>query len=775
MRFSLAFTLIALGLVPVAAAQTCTGLCLQQVACPSGTTTSITGTVFTPNGMDPLPNVLVYIPNAPVGPFTAGVSCPVIGQAPSGSPLVGTSSAVDGTFTLTNVPVGDNIPLVIQSGRWRRQLVIPSTTACANTAFSTRMPRNQSEGDIPRIAVATGSQDEVECVLRKVGLDDAEFTNPSGTGRVNLFSGSGSAGALVDASTPSQDALMGNSAALNAYDVLMLPCQGKAFTQTPTALANFIQFVNSGGRVYSSHFSYVWMNNNPPFDSVAQWDVNQKALPDGIATVDTSFSEGQTLAQWLQLVGASTTQGQIPISTLKHDLDGVVAPNQSWLTLNDAALNNPVMQFVFNTPVGGANQCGRVLFNEYHVETRTATTTGVPFPNECVTGAMTPQEKLLEFSLFELTNDGGVATLTPATQDFGSEPVGFTSAAQTFVWTNNSTFPASVSPLTVSGDFALASSNCSSVAAGASCQINVVFQPTVLGPRTGTLTVGSSGTNLLSTLTGIGTPDLAISSSTLTFGSQDVGTSSTKVLTVTNSASGSVNLPSLLISGDYRQSTNCGTTLPAHGTCLLTVTFTPSTTGSRTGAITPASGDAASFDLPVALTGTGVDFSLASSPGAGTVIAGYGLSMNAVATPIAGFSALVSLTCTTTAPASTCIPSSGFLVPAATPTAVKITTTSQYTVVGYSGLGAGGGLLWIVGAGSGLLLWSKRRSTGRLGRVLLIALLLAAGGFSLTGCSGMLPAINPVYTTPGTYTYTLTASDGILTHSSTFSLQVTAK
>ncbi len=143
-------------------AQSSTGLAGQQVSCPSGGTTTVSGIVYAPNGTDPLPNVVVYIPNAPVDAFTAGVACPVPGQPPSGSPLVGTTTATDGSFTLTNVPVGSNIPLVIQSGRWRRQVVIPGTVACQNTPVTadlTRMPRNKSEGDIPKIAIATGSVD----------------------------------------------------------------------------------------------------------------------------------------------------------------------------------------------------------------------------------------------------------------------------------------------------------------------------------------------------------------------------------------------------------------------------------------------------------------------------------------------------------------------------------------------------------------------------------------------------------------------------------------
>ena len=122
--------------------------------------------------------------------------------------------------------------------------------------------------------------------------------------------------------------------------------------------------------MYASHFSYVWMYQNPPFNTVANWAVNQNALPDGIATIDTTFPGGQQLAQWLQLVGATTTSGQVAISTIKHDMNGVIAPTQSWMTLNEVAVSNPVMQFTFNTPIGAPNQCGRILFDEYHVENR---------------------------------------------------------------------------------------------------------------------------------------------------------------------------------------------------------------------------------------------------------------------------------------------------------------------------------------------------------------------------------------------------------------------
>jgi hypothetical protein len=106
---------------------------------------------------------------------------------------------------------------------------------------------------------------------------------------------------------------------------------------------------------------------------------------------------------------------------------------------------------------------------------------------------------------------------------------------------------------------------------------------------------------------------------------------------------------------------------------------------------------------------------------------------------------------------------------------VAMGTTSQYTVVGYGGLG-GTGWLSLTAAASGLLLWVRRRQARAFAWRGLVALLFAAAGIaSLSGCSGKSPDKNATYTAPGTYTYTLSATDGIITHAATYSLKVSAK
>lgn len=783
------------GGIALAQSSSCVNLQCQQQVCSNNGTTSISGTVYAPNGIDPLPNVTVYIPNDVVQPFTPGVQCPIVGSPPSGSPLVGTETDVNGNFTLVNVPVGSNIPLVIISGRWRRQLVVPSTTACTNTAMPSNfavMPSNQTQGDIPKIAIATGAVDQVECVLLKMGISETEFTDPSGSGRINLFTGSGGPGAEIDSATPTQASLMENASTLNQYDVLMLPCQGTPSNNVvsgamgTTELANFVNFANAGGRIYSSHYSYAWMFQNPPFNTVVNWSVGQGDPPDGPATVNTSFSAGQTLSAWLQEVGASTSPGQMDLNTLRVDTKGVVAPTQSWLTLNSGITGNPnpVMQFVFDTPVNTTstpiNQCGRVLFNEYHVENGTSSPTQ-NFPQECGSGTtMTPQEKLLEYMLFELTDEGGQPSLNPTSQDFGSEAIGFPSATETFTWTNNSSFVSQVTSAIITGDsdFVVTGNNCGTVAGGASCQITVVFTPSALGPGAATLTVLSGGGNsLTAALTGTGTPGYTLSGGPLTFGNLDIGASASQTLTLTSVASGPLPVPPLVTTGPFTVSTSaCGTTLAAGASCPVKITFLPTTTGPLNGTVGVNSTSLLYSGLTTTFTGTGVDFTITLSPTSGSVIAGDSTSTTATLTPIAGFSSALSLLCQVAgANASSCGLSSTAVTPtAATNVTVSASTTSQYTVIGYGGFG-GGRYLWLLALLSGAMLWRRRRGAAAMLRTGLAVVALAAIGLGLTSCSGKLPAQNAAYTGPGSYAITVTATDGFLVHSATYTLTVTAK
>jgi hypothetical protein len=385
------------GPVPV-----CTGLCQQQTTCDAGTTT-VRGTVYAPNGIDPIYNALVYVPNGPLDPFTPTVSCGQCSADVSGSPLVSAHSAADGTFTLSNVPVGSDIPIVIQLGRWRRQLVLPTVSACVeNTAPAAffRFPKNASEGDMPHIAVVTGAVDQIECVLRKSGISDSEFTIPSGAGHVQLYVGNGSS--LPGA--PSETSLYGTQASINQYDMTVLACEGTEMLKTAAQQQILMNYANAGGRVFATHYNYTWLFNDPPFSSTAQWVVNQQVPPTPLtAFVDPANPQGANLSTWLKTVGASTTLGQITLTDARHDFNAVTPLGKQWLYWNQGATKIP-LQYTFETPVGVPSdaQCGRVAYGDFHVD-NAAASTGT-FPSECDNNPMTAQEHMLEFMLFDLAS-----------------------------------------------------------------------------------------------------------------------------------------------------------------------------------------------------------------------------------------------------------------------------------------------------------------------------------------------------------------------------------
>jgi hypothetical protein len=390
----------------------CDNLCLKQMKCPNGQDTTISGTVHAPTpptfgAADPLYNVTVYVPNATVEPFTPGVSCTMCAAVSSGSPLVITATGPDGRFVLKNAPVADNVPLVIQVGRWRRQVKIPKITPCADNPLPdemTRLPRNKSEGDIPQIAISTGRVDALECVLRKIGVDDAEFTLPSGTGRIHMYRENG---ASLGLDTPPASDLSGNLDTLKRYDLALFECEGNPIPKEMPNKQNVIQYTSAGGRVFLTHYSYTWLYDVTPFVGTATWaaDSPHPTIADTAITgiIDQDFPKGMAFAQWLEIVKATNPMpGQIQINVPRHDLDAVIPPARRWIH-TDAPLT--VQHYTFNTPVGAPEdkQCGRVLFSDFHVNSIMGGDLAV-FPMECNNMPMTPQEKVLEFMLFDLSS-----------------------------------------------------------------------------------------------------------------------------------------------------------------------------------------------------------------------------------------------------------------------------------------------------------------------------------------------------------------------------------
>ncbi|MFZ0890102.1 MAG: PQQ-binding-like beta-propeller repeat protein [Candidatus Binataceae bacterium] len=240
----------------------------------------------------------------------------------------------------------------------------------------------------------------------------------------------------------------------------------------------------------------------------------------------------------------------------------------------------------------------------------TISVTFTPSTTETRTGTLTVNDSAWNHrQIASLSGVGEVtAELSPKSLSFPTQLVGTTSTVQKATLTNQAKAQVAISSISASGDFGVSSTTCKSpLGPLASCTISVTFRPSAGKTRTGKLTVTDSATNSPQTtsLSGIGTW-VVVSPTSLEFGNQKVHTSSAaKKVTFTNKGRALIIISGIGASGDFAaSSTTCGSSLGAGASCKVSVTFTPSTTGSRNGTLTVT----ASNPFPtVPLHGTGVD------------------------------------------------------------------------------------------------------------------------------------------------------------------------
>jgi hypothetical protein len=189
---------------------------------------------------------------------------------------------------------------------------------------------------------------------------------------------------------------------------------------------------------------------------------------------------------------------------------------------------------------------------------------------------------------------------------FGSVELTKSSMAMTVDVANtgkNATGTLSVS--SSSGEFS--ASGCSgTIAAGMSCKLSVTFSPAQLGPRSGSIMISATPGGAVSLVVGgIGIKEGAVNITppSATFPATAVGgTSAATMFTVTNPGGAAV-MPTISISGEFTQSaTTCMMSLPAGGTCTVSVVFKPTSGGLKTGSITVSAGGSVAA---ATLTGTG--------------------------------------------------------------------------------------------------------------------------------------------------------------------------
>ncbi|MGD0267837.1 MAG: choice-of-anchor D domain-containing protein [Candidatus Sulfotelmatobacter sp.] len=244
----------------------------------------------------------------------------------------------------------------------------------------------------------------------------------------------------------------------------------------------------------------------------------------------------------------------------------------------------------------------------------TPTTNGVTKGNLTITP--TPSGNIVAGGLTGTGQNGASSplTFTPASVSFGNVGI-TTSSVKTTTIKNVSSATIDISSVTGSGYFVVTPSGTTpcggNLLAGKSCTVTVTFTPLVTGSILGGVTVidnASIGTQVQNA-TGTGLLDIALTPTSINFGSVNVGsTSAVSVITVTNNLPTAVPINSVVASGDFISTAGggipCGTSVLANSTCTLGVQFSPSVTGAISGALTVSYG-AGSSPQVVSLSGTG--------------------------------------------------------------------------------------------------------------------------------------------------------------------------
>jgi hypothetical protein len=226
-------------------------------------------------------------------------------------------------------------------------------------------------------------------------------------------------------------------------------------------------------------------------------------------------------------------------------------------------------------------------------------------------------------------------TLSASALSFQPLMVGQASLPQTLVLTNPDSRPQAVSSIQISGSSAFQqSSNCgSTLAAGASCEIDVSVAPTSAGPLSGQLTATLASGAASATLTGSAEPGLVapgFSASALTFSPSQVGVSAgSRTVTLKNNDSRSQPVSSILFNpanSAFTKTTTCGASLAPGATCDITVSFTPAVVGPAETQLTAALG---SGSVSATVSGSGeaayqyATLDLSTSTGSSKSLSGY--------------------------------------------------------------------------------------------------------------------------------------------------------
>lgn len=211
---------------------------------------------------------------------------------------------------------------------------------------------------------------------------------------------------------------------------------------------------------------------------------------------------------------------------------------------------------------------------------------------------------------------GAIIQLSPTTINFGNQTVGLTQGTGTETVTNTGNISLTITSIAFTGNQAtvtILSNTCgAAVAPGGSCAITLNWMPE-LGALNDSMVLTDNAANSPQSvsLTGTGVqPAVTLSPTSLTFPTQIVFTTSkVQTVTLTNTGLGILSISKIATTGPFKQTNTCSSTVNPGNTCTLSVTFTPTKSGSLTGSVS-ITDNAPGSPQKVSLKGTGTDIQL---------------------------------------------------------------------------------------------------------------------------------------------------------------------
>jgi hypothetical protein len=396
----------------------------------------VTGTVWAPGnapGMVPagheIPvfDALVRVTPTRVTPIPNEVYCERCVDV--GGPHARTSH--DGSFEVGSIVPG-NYWLTVEKGQFRieRQISLGEGEVLDLDASFTTLPSVHDPGNgqnVPSIAIATGSFDNLEDVLGKMGVgtvdSNGEYQTGMGSDRIHFYANGGRdfpgmMGSFGD--------LVRDLSRMLRYHIIFVPCSGSdntAALDDQAVLQNLRAYVEAGGKLYVTDWSGEWMDNvfpafvelEPGEDTPAEaydadtesWDTSLFGDANGSAyDSDDGEAVDEDLHTWLN--GQTGPTAEAGVETYDASLFYVEG---SWNSIYDLhrvevgvdmeglPVTNEPVAYVIGSDGSGPKRpltvtfepagCGRVLYSTYHTT------------DDSHVG-LVPQERILLYLIMEI-------------------------------------------------------------------------------------------------------------------------------------------------------------------------------------------------------------------------------------------------------------------------------------------------------------------------------------------------------------------------------------